>query len=95
MLAESITLPERFLEFQVGDNTVKILSLVPLYSEELEFKLCNDSHALLSRFADFDIFRNHFIVTNKHMQVVASANNQLGNMVAGRKYNRQFYKARQ
>ncbi len=55
MLVESITLPGKFLEFNVGKKSVKILSAIPLYPEELEFKLNNDSYALLSRFSDFDI----------------------------------------
>lgn len=55
MLCESIMLPEKFLEFEVDDHMVRILTAVPLYPEELEFKLNNDSHALLAKFEEFEI----------------------------------------
>jgi hypothetical protein len=55
IIFQSITLPKAFTEIENGDDVVKIYSAVPLYPEELRFKLEKDSDLLIERFDKFNI----------------------------------------
>lgn len=52
ILFNSFTLPEKFLQFRLDNHDVKILSAIPLYPEELAFKLENGSSALIEKFRE-------------------------------------------
>jgi len=47
MLLNSVSLNNEFLNIKYGDNDIKILTLFPLYLEELNFAVNNDSLKLL------------------------------------------------
>ena len=51
----SIKLPKEFAEIKKEDSVIKIYSAIPLYPEELKFKLENDSNSLIDKFNEFEI----------------------------------------
>ena len=51
----SIKLPESFTEIRNNDDLIKIHSAIPLYQEELKFKLDNGSNSLIDKFNELDI----------------------------------------
>lgn len=55
IILPSRELPESFTQIKNGENTIKIYSAIPLYSEELKFKLDNDADTLIDKFNEFNI----------------------------------------
>jgi Suppressor of fused protein (SUFU) len=55
ILLPGVTLPEEFTFIETEDKVISILSMVPLYAEEMDFKLKKGSGALLDKFDKFDI----------------------------------------
>ena len=51
----SVTLPEEFSEIRLEDKTVYIYLMVPLFKEEMEYKLNHGTDALLRRFDKYGI----------------------------------------
>lgn len=52
LLLSPILVPEEFLDLKIGDErTISFYSLVPLYREEMDFKLNKGTEALVERFA--------------------------------------------
>jgi hypothetical protein len=56
LLALPMIAPEDFLELVIDeDKTIRFYSLVPLYQEEMDFKLQNGMDALGERLAEYDV----------------------------------------
>ncbi len=55
VLLSSFTLPEKFTRIAHGDRTIRVYSSIPLYPEELNFKLKNDANTLVDKFIQFEI----------------------------------------
>jgi len=55
IILPSIRLPESFTKISNKDDLITIYSAVPLYPEELKYKLDNDSNALIDKFNEFNI----------------------------------------
>ena len=51
----SIKLPKEFTDIKIGNDLIKIYSVIPLYPEELKFSLDHDANTLLDRFNKFEI----------------------------------------
>lgn len=56
LLSEPLLVEEEFLKLEINNKkTIYFLSLIPIYREEMEFKLSHGSDALLSRLDEFEI----------------------------------------
>lgn len=55
MLLPSFMLPESFFELKTDKKTINFFCLLPLYKEEMDFKLKNGSNKLLEKFDEFRI----------------------------------------
>lgn len=56
ILVESITVPESFLKIKRNfGRDIYVYSVIPIYQEELEYKLLNGTDALLNKFQENDI----------------------------------------
>ena len=55
IILKSITLPKSFTKIQDKEREIKILTVIPLYPEELEFKTKNNSSKLIEKFNEFNI----------------------------------------
>jgi hypothetical protein len=55
ILIPSVTLPEDFLSIKSNDKTINIYSMIPLYQEEMDYKLKYGTDGLLSKFDKFGI----------------------------------------
>ena len=55
ILLKSVTLPEEFSEIRLDDKTVNIYMMVPLFKEEMEYRLNHGTDALLRRFDKYGI----------------------------------------
>jgi ribosomal protein S27E len=56
ILLPPLSAPEGFRELQAGDEkTIHFYSIVPLYPEEMEFKVARGADALLERFEKYEI----------------------------------------
>ena len=68
IILEPLRLNDSFTEIIDGDKTIRILSVIPLYPEELTYKATNSSSELIDRFNEFkteDILNLHRINTCK------------------------------
>ena len=50
----SIKLPKEFTEIKIGNDLIKIFSVVPIFPEELKFLKDNDANALIDKFNMFE-----------------------------------------
>lgn len=55
VLLPSITLPEDFLTIESNGQIINVYSMIPLYNEEMDFKLKYGTDELLGKFQKFDI----------------------------------------
>ena len=55
IILPSRELPDSFTQIENGENSIKIYSVIPLYPEELKFKLDNDTDTLIDKFNEFNI----------------------------------------
>lgn len=55
ILLNSITLPAEFTKINFRNATINVYTVIPLYPEELKFKMKNNADALIDKFIDFDI----------------------------------------
>lgn len=55
VLVDSINLPEELLSIQTTKHTIHIYSAIPLYKEELEFKLEHGVTKLLEKFDAIEV----------------------------------------
>lgn len=55
MLVYSPTVPDEFLNLAIGDKNVEIFAVLPLYEQEMNYKIKNGSDLLLQRLADAQI----------------------------------------
>lgn len=51
LIIESITLPDEFCEIACGDDTINVLTLMPLYNEEIKHKQSYGLRSLYKKFA--------------------------------------------
>lgn len=52
VIMDSATLPEEFQEMKLGDDALYIYTVIPVYPEEMEYKIKNDINSLRNAFAD-------------------------------------------
>jgi len=55
IILPSMTLPESFTRIESHKKVIKIYSVVPLYPEELDFKLKNDADSLIDKFNETNV----------------------------------------
>jgi hypothetical protein len=56
ILLPSITVPDEFHTLQINeDKNIHFYSIIPLYGEEMDFKLSSGTNALLDKFSKFNI----------------------------------------
>lgn len=55
ILLAGFTLPEEFTFIDTGDKVISILSMIPLYAEEMDYKLKKGTDALLEKFDKYGI----------------------------------------
>jgi len=55
IILTSVKLPDAFSRIKYNNETIRVYSVVPLYPEELKFKLENDANTLIDKFIEFDI----------------------------------------
>ena len=55
ILLPGFTLPEEFTFIDTGDKVVSVLSMLPLYAEEMDYKLKKGSDALLNQLDKYNI----------------------------------------
>ncbi|MGV8092394.1 MAG: suppressor of fused domain protein [Mangrovibacterium sp.] len=55
ILLPSVTLPEDFLSIRTNDKTINIYSMIPLYQEEMDYKLKYGTDGLLNKFDKYGI----------------------------------------
>jgi hypothetical protein len=55
ILLPSVTLPEEFMTINCPEKTINIYSMVPLFKEELDYKLKHGADKLLDKFDKYDI----------------------------------------
>ncbi len=55
ILLPSVTLPKDFMVIKSGEKTIHIYSMIPLYQEEMDYKLKHGTSGLLSKFDKYDI----------------------------------------
>ena len=51
----SIKLPKSFTEIENGNNLITIYTAIPIYPEELKYKLDSGSNALVDKFNEFNV----------------------------------------
>lgn len=55
VILSSKTLPDAFTKIKFNDDTIRVYTAIPLYPEELEYKLNNDANALVDKFIESNI----------------------------------------
>ena len=55
ILLPSVTLPEDFLTIRTNNKTINIYSMIPLYQEEMDYKLKYGLEGLLNKFDTYGI----------------------------------------
>jgi len=55
ILLSGFTLPEGFAFIETGDKVISVLSMIPLYAEEMDYKLKKGTDALLEKFDKYNI----------------------------------------
>ncbi len=55
IITESITLPEEFLTISFKGKTIQLYSVIPLYKEELDYKMKNNTKTLMERFEKYNV----------------------------------------
>lgn len=55
LLFGGVSMPEDFFTIKLEDKTIRILSMIPLYQEEMDYKLKHGTNGLLEKFDKFGI----------------------------------------
>jgi hypothetical protein len=55
IILPSISLPENFVRIKKDNDIINIFSAIPIYKEELDYKLVNDTNSLIEKFNEFEI----------------------------------------
>lgn len=55
IILPSISLPEKFVKIKKDNDLINIFSAIPIFKEELDYKIANNTNSLIDKFNEYEI----------------------------------------